>query len=555
MSPFLILLIGMAVVIGGVLFLRVHAFLALTAAALIVSFLTPREAVYEQELVTRSVVSRVPDVGAGVIIESGASDGVVEGTVFLVMRRDESNASYRPAGRVQVQRVENDRSFASFVDGGDHSQIREGDVVILPGDERAAFRVSRQSIGQHVATGFGRTCLSIGILIAMAAIIGKCLLDSGGAERVVLAIRRALGEERTGPAFLGSGFVVAIPVFFDTVFYLLVPLAKAMRIQTGKHYVLYILCIVAGAAVAHSLVPPTPGPLFVASELGVDLGLMILGGSIVGLVALPFGYVFARWADRRWDIPVRPSAELTADQLKEMAHRDAKTLPSLWLSLMPILLPVILIAGNTILDMAAGNMAGAGLGWFKSVMDVIGNKNVALVLAGAIALVMLAGQKRGDRDAVTKAVQAALASGGVIILITAAGGGFGHVLRLTGISQELKDLIPVTQLILLPAAFATTSLVRIAQGSATVSMITSVGIFAPIAALGTMSFHPLYLALAIGCGSMPYSWMNDSGFWIVSTMSGFTEAETLKSASIVIALMGISGLVATMFGAWLFPLV
>jgi len=145
-------------------------------------------------------------------------------------------------------------------------------------------------------------------------------------------------------------------------------------------------------------------------------------------------------------------------------------------------------------------------------------------------------------------------SGGVIILITAAGGAFGHVLRLTGISEELKDIVPTTHLVLIPAAFAMTTLVRIAQGSATVAMITAVGLFAPIVAAGGLAFHPLYVALAIGCGSMPYPWMNDSGFWIISTMSGLTEGETLKTASVVIALMGFAGLVATVVGAVFVPL-
>jgi GntP family gluconate:H+ symporter len=397
--------------------------------------------------------------------------------------------------------------------------------------------------------------MGIGILIAMAAIIGKCLLDSGGAERVVLAARRALGGERAAHAFLGSGFLVGIPVFFDTVFYLLVPLAKAMHVKTGKHYLLYVLTIVTGAALSHSLVPPTPGPLFVANELGVDIGLMILGGSVVGLIALPFGYLFSRWADRRWDIPLRPSVELPAEELEEMAHRDASALPPLWLSLLPIVLPVVLIAGNTILGIVATGQPESGwLGAIIPVVNQIGDKNVALVIAAVAALLLVVRQSGHDPAALKSAVQAALMSGGVIILITAAGGAFGHVLRLTGISEELKNIVPTTHLVLIPAAFAMTTLVRIAQGSATVAMITAVGLFAPIVAAGGLAFHPLYVALAIGCGSMPYPWMNDSGFWIIRTMSGLTEVETLKTASAVIALMGFVGLVAVVVGAVFLPL-
>ncbi|HUF09991.1 MAG TPA: SLC13 family permease [Rhodothermales bacterium] len=555
MTPIVILLIGMVVVVAGVLVLRVHAFLALIAGALIVSILTPRENVYEHELRQAAVsVSNIEDDGT-IVLGKGTASGLVDGSTFIALRRLDSSRRYEPVGRIQIDRAEGSSSRARFHAEGDSDRLDSDDFVVPPAAQLQAQRTSNQSIGEHVAYGFGRTCMGIGILIAMAAIIGKCLLDSGGAERVVLGMRRALGEERAAHAFLGSGFVVAIPVFFDTVFYLLVPLAKAMRVKTGKHYLLYVLTIVAGAALAHSLIPPTPGPLFVASELGVDLGLMILGGLVVGLIALPVGYLFSRWADRRWDIPLRPSVELPAEELEAMAHRDPAALPPLWLSLLPIVLPVVLIAGNTILGIVATGQPENG--WLATIVpmaNLIGDKNVALVIAAVVALLLLVRQSGHDPAALKTAVQAALMSGGVIILITAAGGAFGHVLRLTGISEELKNIVPTTHLVLIPAAFAMTTLVRIAQGSATVAMITAVGLFAPIVAAGGLAFHPLYIALAIGCGSMPYPWMNDSGFWIISTMSGFTEGETLKTASAVIALMGFAGLIATVIGAVFVPL-
>jgi len=555
MTPIVILLIGMFVVIAGVLVLRVHAVLALLAAALIVSLLTPHMNVYEHELRQAAVsVSDVQEDGS-IVISKGTSSGIIDGSTFLLLRPSESTGHYEAVARVRVEHADPGSARARMYGGESDVRLGPDDLIVPPAAELSAQRTAHQSIGEHVAFGFGRTCMGIGILIAMAAIIGKCLLDSGGAERVVLAARNAFGEKRTAHAFLGSGFLVGIPVFFDTVFYLLVPLAKAMRVKTGKHYLLYVLTIVTGAALAHSLVPPTPGPLFVANELGVDIGLMILGGTIVGLFALPFGYLFCRWADRRWDIPLRPSAELTAEELDEMAHRDAASLPPLWLSLLPIVLPVVLIAGNTILGIIGnGQSTGGALAAASSVVGLIGDKNVALVIAAVVALLLLLRQSGTDRDSLKSAVGAALMSGGVIILITAAGGAFGHVLRLTGISEDLKTLIPTTQLILIPAAFGATMLVRIAQGSATVAMITAVGVFAPIVAAGGLAFHPLYVALAIGSGSMPYPWMNDSGFWIIRTMSGLTEGETLKTASVVMALMGFCGLIATVLGAVFIPL-
>ncbi|MHC4510628.1 MAG: GntP family permease, partial [Planctomycetota bacterium] len=153
--------------------------------------------------------------------------------------------------------------------------------------------------------------MKIGILIAMASIIGKCLLESGAAERIIRTALKWFGESRAPLAFLSSGFLLAIPVFFDTVFYLMIPLAKAMGMRTRRNYGLYIMAIVAGGTMAHSLVPPTPGPLFVAGELSVSLGLMILGGIFIGLFTISSGYVYALWANRRWPIPLRDSADIS----------------------------------------------------------------------------------------------------------------------------------------------------------------------------------------------------------------------------------------------------
>jgi GntP family gluconate:H+ symporter len=153
--------------------------------------------------------------------------------------------------------------------------------------------------GQRVAEGFGKTALDIGIVIAMASILGTCLSAAGGAQRIVVSIQRFVGERHTPLALLLAGFVLGIPMFAETVFYLLLPLARAAWDRTGKHYLLCVLSIVAGATMTHSLVPPTPGPLFVADAFNVDMATMIGVGSIVGLIAALAGYAYACWADQR----------------------------------------------------------------------------------------------------------------------------------------------------------------------------------------------------------------------------------------------------------------
>ena len=232
-------------------------------------------------------------------------------------------------------------------------------------------------------------------------------------------------------------------------------------------------------------------------------------------------------------------------------QREDKSLPPLGLALLPVLLPITLIAGNTILEELVAEPP-VGLATF---LGVVGDKNIALIISAIVALGILALQKRGDKQALFDSVQSALASGGVVILITAAGASFGTMLQQTNIAASIRELAEqykITGLMVLPMAFLVTAVVRTAQGSATVSMITSVGIFAGMAA--TLPFHPVYLAMAIGCGSKPFPWMNDSGFWVINRMSGMTIGETIRSVSFLMTAMAIDGLIAVMLLAWLFPM-
>ena len=491
----------MAVVIGGVLWLRLHAFVALIGGALVVGSLATPETI-EQSVLKDSRIEKE-------------------------MRKQATN------------RFGKDDPNLTYL------------VQLL--HETQAKHTAAQSVISRVTGAFGKACGSLGILIAMAAIIGKCLLDSGGAERIIRSALGLLGEKRAPLAFTGSGFLLGTPVFFDTVFYLMIPLGKALAMRFRENYGLYIMTIVAGATMAHSLVPPTPGPLFVADQLDVDLGLMIIMGLVVGSVACATGYVYAKFVNRhkKWHVPLRDSADSPLAKLEEIVQRDDKSLPPLGLALLPVLLPIVLIAGNTILEELVAEPP-VGLATFLS---VVGDRNIALIISAIIALGLLALQKRGDKQALFDSVQSALASGGVVILITAAGASFGTMLQQTNIAASIRELAEqykITGLMVLPMVFLVTAVVRTAQGSATVSMITSVGIFAGMAA--TLPFHPVYLAMAIGCGSKPFPWMNDSGFWVINRMSGMTIGETIRSVSFLMTAMAIDGLIAVMLLAWLFPM-
>ena len=480
MDPLWILLFGIVVVVGGILVLRLHAFLALVLGALLVSALTTPE---------------------------------------------------------HLERYAREK------------QLTEAESKSLLG----------QSVGARVAQAFGNTCGKIGILIALAAVIGKALLESGAADRIVRSALRLLGEKRAPVAFLGSGFILGIPVFFDTVFYLMIPLGKALAFRTKRNYGLYLMTIIAGGTMAHSLVPPTPGPLFVAGELKVDVGHMILGGLVVGFFTVTTGLIYAWWANRRWEIPLRDSEQAPLRELESATARSDAELPSLSASLLPIVLPVLLITSGTVLKMlgdmtAFGGMRDLIAGAAVLAQDV-GNPYVALAIGAALALWMMARKPGMNRESMAASVQAALASGGLIILITAAGGAFGGVLQQCGIGWRIRELAEVWNIGVLPLAFLVTALVRTAQGSATVAMITAVGIVSGFAMPGVLGFHPVYVALAIGCGSKPFPWMNDSGFWVICKMSGMTVPETFRSFSYMLTLMGLVGLAVVMILARLFPLV
>ncbi len=500
MDPLIILLIGMTMVIGGILLFRLHAFVALIGGALLVGSLSSSEGIRESVLKDTRIEK---DIRKQAINRFG---------------RDNPNLNY---------------------------------LAQMMHETKASYTASQNVIGR-ITDAFGKACGSLGILIAMAAIIGKCLLESGGAERIIRTALGWLGEKRAPLAFTGSGFLLGTPVFFDTVFYLMIPLGKALAMRFRQNYGLYIMTIVAGATMAHSLVPPTPGPLFVADQLDVNLGLMIVMGLIVGSIACAGGYVYAIWVNRKskWHVPLRDSPDSPLAKLEEISHIDDKTLPNFGLALLPVLLPILLIAGNTILhkmvDTPPINLA--------NFLSLVGDKNIALIISAIVALCLLAFQKRTDKQALFESVQSALASGGVVILITAAGASFGSVLQQTNIADRIGSLATefnISGLLILPMAFFVTAIVRTAQGSATVSMITAVGIFASMAE--GLPFHPVYLAMAIGCGSKPFPWMNDSGFWVINRMSGMTIGESIRSVSFLMSLMAIVGLIMVVFLAWLFP--
>jgi len=444
-------------------------------------------------------------------------------------------------------------------------------VVSLMAPGPFAERVSR------VAAAFGETAGKIGIVIALAAVIGKCLIDSGSADRVVRAFVNLLGEKRCAISLMSSGFVLSVPVFFDTVFYLLLPLARSMHRRTKRSYLLLILAMGAGASITHSMVPPTPGPLLIAGTLGIDLGMMILVGVMTAIPTAIVIYFFIGWLVKRIDIPMRP-LEGTSPEPQPLSDEQ---LPGLLLSLLPILLPVLLIATHTVvttlcqgidavpplssaeIDTAAPDLIRTVpfIKRCENVTAVLGNANFAMLLSAAIALYVLWRQRRPTRQQLAGIVEGSLMSAGVIILITSAGGAFGAMLKTARIGDAIQSLMMGETgsqpggVTLLFMAFFIATLIKFAQGSSTVSMITTSAMLAALLPSGgSLGYHPVYLACAIGFGAQCGNWMNDSGFWIFAKMGGLTEIETLKTWTVTVSTTAVVGLLFTVLFATLLPM-
>jgi len=417
--------------------------------------------------------------------------------------------------------------------------------LIAPGDPA-------EKIGR-VAKEFGHTAGSIGIVIALAVVIGKCMMDSGAADRIVRGFLSLLGEKRSSTALMASGFVLSIPVFFDTVFYLLIPLARSMHRRTKKHYLKYAMAIVGGGVITHSLVPPTPGPLMMASTLGIDIGVMIIVGGLVALPCAVVGLLFAGWIDRRLNIQMRP----LGGGLSEPQPLEDRQLPNLLLSLLPIALPVVLVSMKTIVSAIAQDAAeGSALGRAAAIIAVLGDVNLAMLMSTAIAMWMLKTKRGLTNTKLAKVVEVSLMSGGIIILITAAGGAFGAMLKAAQIGPAILALFKESSgMMLLVGGAVIAAGMKIAQGSTTVAMITSSAMIAPmVISAETLGYHPVYLATAIGGGSMIGSWMNDSGFWVVVKMTGLTEAEGLKSWTASLAIVGFTAVVVSFVLAMVLPM-
>jgi gluconate:H+ symporter, GntP family len=441
----------------------------------------------------------------------------------------------------------------------------------LPADPRAPDKGHLVRAVELTATGFGNTAGGIAIVIGMATIIGMALMESGAADKVV---RRFLAVSGTAPAGVSlaivlSTYILSIPIFFDSMFMLMVPIAVAMALRTGRDFTLYVCAICAGGVVTHALTIPHPGPIYMADNLKIDVGLSLWVGIAAGIVPMLAGWLVCQWLNRRQPIPLRATASLPLDDARAMMAKPESELPGFIVSLMPIIVPIALISLASVFEVVKQTYVKDATSWaasvinalgggpsfqhIKSFIDFIGNKNVALMVGALLALGLLKQHRKLSLARISDLTGPPLETAGVIILITSAGGAFGYMLSQAGVGDALAVWAKSQQGInLILLGYLVSTVFRIAQGSATVAMQTTSAMF--ITLLPNLPCHPLYLFLAIGFGATGFSWMNDSGFWVVSRLSGFTERETLRTWSVLLTAISIVGLVLTLVLSTLMPL-
>lgn len=360
-----------------------------------------------------------------------------------------------------------------------------------------------------ITSGFGGTLGSIGIIIGLGVIMGKIFEVSGAAEKMARVFIKIFGKGREELALAVTGFIVSIPIFCDSAFVILFPIAKAISQKTRKNLLVLAGALAIGLGVTHTLVPPTPGPLFVAEAFGVEIGTMIFWGILTGIPMVVVSIIYINWVGK--NIVLVPNEEGVIERitvanvdLVDLKMDEAKDLPNGWLAFSPIFLPIVLILIKQLWGTIAGDVPGF--------IALLGHPVVSVSLGTLLAIYGLG--LKVPKAKLMGYMDEGIKSAGIILLVTGAGGALGQVIKTTGVGNYIADAITTWGIpaILLPFIIAT--LVRFIQGSGTVSLITAASISAPI--LATLDVNPVFAALSAMIGGLFFSYFNDSYFHVIN---------------------------------------
>ncbi|MEO8621994.1 MAG: gluconate:H+ symporter [bacterium] len=398
-----------------------------------------------------------------------------------------------------------------------------------------AVGMPMNAIVKAFETGVGGALGHVALVVALGAMLGKMLAESGGADRIAQTMIAAFGAKNVHWAMACVAFIIGVPVFWDVGFVLLVPIAFTVAKRTGASMVLVGIPMAAGLSVVHGLLPPHPAALFAVTAYHADLGRTLLFGLLIGIpTAALAGPIFASIA-ARYIVPTPNTTLMNA--LADAPKRQA--LPGFGITIATIMLPVVLILVGNWADVIAPATSRA-----NDLLRLAGNPVVALLLALLVSFYTLGRACGFDRGAILGFTNDALGPIAVVTLVVGAGAGFGRILMDSGISASVIDIATKASVSPLLLGWLVAALIRVATGSATVAMTTACGIVAPVALSHAVS--PELMVLATGAGSLTLSHVNDGGFWLVQQYFGLTVSQTLKTWTVAETLISVIALLLTM---------
>lgn len=385
---------------------------------------------------------------------------------------------------------------------------------------------------QTIRKGMAGTLGFVATVVGLGAILGAILEHSGGTKAIVNFMIRKFGINQAPSALAISGFIIAIPVFFDVAFIILIPVIYALQRKTKKSLLLYAIPLLAGLATTHAFIPPTPGPVAVAEIIGAQLGWVILIGIISGIpTVIVSGILFGKYISKRIHIDAPKLIKTNEEELK---------LPHVGMVISIIVIPIVMILVNT--TFKANTHLSENYKDLASLFEFLGHPFAALIIANLLAWYFLGTRKGYSKKQLQDISTKSLAPAGVIILLTGAGGVFKQVLVDTGAGTVIAELMANLGLPIIIFAFIAAAVIRVIQGSATVAMITAAGLVSPLLAASSFSGPELAcIVIAIASGASILSHVNDSGFWLVSQYLGLSEKQTFKSWSIMTTILAFTG--------------
>ena len=383
-----------------------------------------------------------------------------------------------------------------------------------------------------VSSGFGGTLGGIGIVIALGIMLGELLYQTGGTEEIASLALRKIGVKNSPLAMALTGVIVAIPVYFDAAFVILVNLARQLSEKTGIPLARFVTALGVGLIIGHCIIIPTPGPMAVAGALNASVGSFVLYSIIVAVPAALVGGVLYSKLTVKHFFPEQCGHEKADVDVSDDYGRSSEHCSGT-LAILLILLPIILILIGTVAGAVLDKESTLGM-----ICAFIGDKNVALFLGVVAALLAL---KKYFKSPAEEMITDAASQAGMVLLITGAGGSFGALINATGIGDYIVATMHDFNVPLIILGFTLSQILRAAQGSATVALVTTAAIVAP--SIESMGASPILVGLAICCGGVGLSLPNDSGFWVINRFSGFTFPQTMKAWTIGGFVAGLTGLV------------